>query len=306
MRGSATALLVILLIWIGGSAWWYTCKIKQNCVSFSANSKSVSSILVLQLEGEDPQTFHLKNSENGIMEFLPGSNGDGLSVIKKYLNEHPDQNIDLITANESQANGLMAMMILSGVSNRRINAYTDATLGSAEKPLRIVSSKAPETELPTIADTDTIISDSVEVVIEEPVVEKTPKVNPPVYAATPCPKVDTNGEQPTIEDLLYPSASFNVRCTARLRSFVAASMTALEKDESIKLVITGHTDDNQNQTNNYQLALKRAVEVKKYLIKQGIPGHRIETYSKGADAPVADNSSPEGQQSNRRVSIRWE
>jgi len=306
MKGSATALLVILMVWLAGSAWWYTCKIKENCISFSKNSKNISSTLVVALDGEETQTFYLKNSSNGVMEFMPGNNSSGMSVIKRYLNENPGQNIDLYTANENQAYGLLAMLILSGVPNRRINAYTDPALGSSDKPLKISTSPKELATIETIPPTtDSLANDESKEFISEEITAEEQLVPVPVYSSLPSPVVNTEDGLPSISDMLYPNSSYRVRYTDKLNAFITAAKPRLNDNPNVKLIITGHTDANNQITNNYQLALKRAVEVKKYFIKHGFPGHRIETYSEGADDPVADNNSAEGRQSNRRVVISW-
>ncbi|MCP4122878.1 MAG: OmpA family protein [Bacteroidetes bacterium] len=306
MRGSATAFLVVLLVWFAGSTWWYSCKIKENCITLSKSSKDISSTLIVALEGEETQTFYLKNSSNGVMEFMPGSNSNDLSIIKHYLNKNPGYNIDLYTANESQANGLLAMLILSGVPNKRINAYIDPTLGSSDKPLKITSTPNEITPAETIPPpTDSLTTDEPEEIISEELPAQEQIVPVPVNASIPGPVVNTEGGLPNISAMLYPSDSYGVRYTSKLDAFITAAKPWLSDHQNVALIITGHTDSDDRRTNNYQLALKRAVEVKKYLIKQGVPGHRIETYSKGADEPIADNSSAEGRQSNRRVIISW-
>ena len=335
MRGSATILGLILLVWVTGSVWWYTCKIKENCISFFSGSELISHELIIDLEGEDMQTFHLKNAGNGILQVMPGKEGNAIGIIRSYLNDHPEQEIDLVAQNEDHSNGLLAMMIISGVPNNRVNVFIDASLGSKDRPMTIRSTFQQEEIAVSsyeVAVQDSFPGkesmDSLVAVVAEPPVEvatsdigysendivsdvvehdKTNEVSPKKYVwyDMPCPKMDNSSVMPTIESIYYPTAAYKVRCSTQLALFAKAAATYVSEHKDHNLVIIGFTDDNQEQVNNYQLALKRAVEIKKYLIKRGIPGHRIETYSRGADAPVADNNTAEGKKLNRRVTIQW-
>jgi outer membrane protein OmpA-like peptidoglycan-associated protein len=49
------------------------------------------------------------------------------------------------------------------------------------------------------------------------------------------------------------------------------------------------------------LSLKRADEVKLWLVKRGIDALRITTFGYGEMNPIADNDTPEGRKKNRRI-----
>jgi outer membrane protein OmpA-like peptidoglycan-associated protein len=70
-----------------------------------------------------------------------------------------------------------------------------------------------------------------------------------------------------------------------------------------KIVIEGHTDSRGSSGYNDSLSQKRAEAVKQYLVGQGVPADMLEAVGKGEQAPIADNSSPEGRANNRRVEI---
>ncbi|MGB5242307.1 MAG: OmpA family protein [Lutimonas sp.] len=67
--------------------------------------------------------------------------------------------------------------------------------------------------------------------------------------------------------------------------------------------ITGHTDHDGDEAYNYNLGLERAEHVKNYLVSKGVPAEKITTESMGKKEPIADNSTEEGKQKNRRVEI---
>jgi len=70
-----------------------------------------------------------------------------------------------------------------------------------------------------------------------------------------------------------------------------------------RVIIEGHTDSIGNHAYNMTLSEKRAEAVEQYLVAQGVAVSRINVQGLGPDFPVADNSSSEGRQLNRRVEV---
>lgn len=78
----------------------------------------------------------------------------------------------------------------------------------------------------------------------------------------------------------------------------------LHKNPGIKIEISGHTDNTGTQARNQTLSESRAKAVVDYLISAGISSARL-TYKGYADrVPIADNSTDEGRQQNRRTEFR--
>ena len=78
-------------------------------------------------------------------------------------------------------------------------------------------------------------------------------------------------------------------------------------DPSIKIVITGHTDNTGNADQNLRVwGVKRAEALKNYMVSKGVPAVQIRCESKGQTEPVADNATTEGRALNRRANIRFE
>lgn len=70
------------------------------------------------------------------------------------------------------------------------------------------------------------------------------------------------------------------------------------------LVIEGHTDSEGDSDYNLELSEHRASAVVRYLVDAyGIATDRLMAEGLGESAPVADNSTPEGRQQNRRVEL---
>jgi outer membrane protein OmpA-like peptidoglycan-associated protein len=77
----------------------------------------------------------------------------------------------------------------------------------------------------------------------------------------------------------------------------------LDKYSGSMLSVTGHTDLVGTTKYNFELGLKRAQIIEKYLENQGINVNRIITESKGKTEPTADYLTKEGRAKNRRTEI---
>ena len=75
-----------------------------------------------------------------------------------------------------------------------------------------------------------------------------------------------------------------------------------EYDKTV-VEVAGHTDSTGSDSYNMQLSQRRANTVGEYLYTQGIMDQRIISVGMGEHHPIADNSTPEGRQLNRRVEI---
>jgi outer membrane protein OmpA-like peptidoglycan-associated protein len=76
----------------------------------------------------------------------------------------------------------------------------------------------------------------------------------------------------------------------------------LQKYPEASLRVEGHADVTGSDNDNLVLSIKRAFKVKYYLVhEKGVKLSRIESNGLGANRPIADNSTDEGRQRNRRV-----
>src|SRR5258706_5794056 len=74
----------------------------------------------------------------------------------------------------------------------------------------------------------------------------------------------------------------------------------LQRHEEIKIEIAGHTDNIGSDAHNLKLSQDRANTIRNYLTGKGIKAIRLTAKGYGATEPVADNSTEEGRQLNRR------
>lgn len=105
--------------------------------------------------------------------------------------------------------------------------------------------------------------------------------------------ISTNG-------ILFKSGSAEIQ--AQSLGIVRQISQVLMQDDSINLLIVGHTDSDGTEDTNLKLSKARADAVKNALVDiYEISSNRLSTDGKGESTPVADNSSAEGKAQNRRV-----
>jgi OmpA-OmpF porin, OOP family len=73
---------------------------------------------------------------------------------------------------------------------------------------------------------------------------------------------------------------------------------------NVKIKIGGYTDNTGDKAANQKLSADRANNVLAELEKLGVAPDRLEAQGYGEDHPVADNTTDEGKQKNRRISLR--
>jgi OOP family OmpA-OmpF porin len=103
-------------------------------------------------------------------------------------------------------------------------------------------------------------------------------------------------------NILFNASSEKLRDTSFLPLDRLASL--LLRHPEWQLTIEGYTDNSGVQASNLLLSRKRAAVVEKYLIGKGVPSTRLSAEGFGPLHPIADNSTPAGRASNRRVELK--
>jgi flagellar motor protein MotB len=75
----------------------------------------------------------------------------------------------------------------------------------------------------------------------------------------------------------------------------------LKLNNTVRILIGGHTDASGNRMQKIELSEKRANAVRTYLQKAGIPPGRLQIKGYGMSSPVASNRTAKGRRRNRRV-----
>jgi len=99
--------------------------------------------------------------------------------------------------------------------------------------------------------------------------------------------------------ILFDVDKTEIKPTAK--DSIAKAAEVLVKYPDTYITVEGHTDSTGTTEYNQKLSERRADVVRDQLMWDGVPASRVSVKGYGESDPVADNSTPEGRQSNRRV-----
>lgn len=88
-----------------------------------------------------------------------------------------------------------------------------------------------------------------------------------------------------------------------LKTSLAKVAGILTVYQQFNVSIEGNTDNTGSAEHNMKLSQQRADNVMNFLVKQGIDASRLTAKGLGMTMPIADNSTKEGRQKNRRVDL---
>lgn len=116
------------------------------------------------------------------------------------------------------------------------------------------------------------------------------------------PTTDTDrGLVVNMGDVLFDTGKSNLRTEAQL---ALAKLSGIVLNyPSLRLAIEGYTDSTGTAEFNQTLSEKRAGAVRDFLVTQGLDASTLSAQGFGMNNPVADNSTAQGRQKNRRVEI---
>ena len=105
-----------------------------------------------------------------------------------------------------------------------------------------------------------------------------------------------------MKNIFFETNSFELKEESRielnkLRDF-------LLKNKSVRIELSGHTDNIGSDPYNQKLSENRANSVKEFLFNQGLSANRITSKGYGKTQPVASNETEEGRALNRRTEFR--
>ena len=102
--------------------------------------------------------------------------------------------------------------------------------------------------------------------------------------------------------VLFATNKYDLNAAAR--KDLAAFAQVLKAYADTDVAIFGHTDSTGSDAINNPLSVNRANAVASYLMSLGVSASQIKSVEGyGSTAPVADNSTAEGRQQNRRVEV---
>ena len=104
-----------------------------------------------------------------------------------------------------------------------------------------------------------------------------------------------------LKDLHFASGKHTIQAS----SYAVLDQLAeyLIRKKTLKIRVEGHTDSDGSEASNLTLSQNRAIAVKAYLEKKGVPATLIVTSGFGEEKPIADNATADGKAQNRRTEI---
>lgn len=112
---------------------------------------------------------------------------------------------------------------------------------------------------------------------------------------------DTSGAARTIvlKNLTFETGSANLADVSRFE--LQNLLDVLKQRSSMRIRVSGHTDNQGDAAANQTLSQQRAEAVVKYLVDNGIAANRLEARGFGDSQPAGDNNTEEGRAQNRRT-----
>ncbi len=110
------------------------------------------------------------------------------------------------------------------------------------------------------------------------------------------------GSKIVLNNIFFETGSYKLKASSFPE--LARLTEILHKNPSLKIEISGHTDNTGNEATNKELSVKRAEAVKAYLVLKGISTYRIKTNGLGSSEPLAPNDTEANRQKNRRTELK--
>jgi outer membrane protein OmpA-like peptidoglycan-associated protein len=256
-----------LALWIIGSGWYYTCKIKDQCYNGSSPGQKEAKAL----QSTYPLLFDWESDKPLTGTGFPAWR-DSLTALVK-------------PGNVLQLTGLFSL----SESNQSVE--NDLGLARA-KMVRSLFAGIPDSLISLTSMEDNRLSpddgNPVPALLADITVEEAVKV-PDAIA-------------PDKYTIYFPSNSAKKIANLQVDQYLDNLAIAL-KNSSKTVEIIGHTDNIGPDEVNYSMGLLRAESIRSVLVARGIPVARISVSSKGEEQPAGPNDTEENRAKNRRTEI---
>lgn len=110
------------------------------------------------------------------------------------------------------------------------------------------------------------------------------------------------GSKITLNNIFFETAKWDLQ--QKSKTELSRILRFMKENPSIKIEISGHTDDVGSDVANLDLSKKRAQSVVDYLTKSGIPATQLLSKGYGETTPLNPNTSDENRASNRRIEFK--
>ena len=107
------------------------------------------------------------------------------------------------------------------------------------------------------------------------------------------------GSNITLRNVFFNTGKWNIKADSY--SELERLVTLLNDVSTLKIEISGHTDNVGSASFNELLSQKRADAVVNYLLAKGVDKNRLSAKGYGQSKPVDSNETAEGRAANRRT-----
>jgi outer membrane protein OmpA-like peptidoglycan-associated protein/tetratricopeptide (TPR) repeat protein len=104
-----------------------------------------------------------------------------------------------------------------------------------------------------------------------------------------------------LRNVFFETGKFELKPESKTELELVVAM--LNQNPSMRIQVSGHTDNVGAEANNKLLSENRAKSVVEYLVKSGIDATRLTSKGFGSSQPIMSNDTPEGKAKNRRTEI---
>jgi len=294
-------LLIVLTIVIG--TYFYCCLIKMcNCTLFDKKelpkvetpivklSPTLKGLNITDETGEFKlklaDSFNFNSSEFTITDALTTKLKSGLNELKQYLTLNTDKSLNIIGLFKSDE---INNSVFENLGFARANAIKNYLVG--------IGFSAKQINIHGLLDDGFTANENGKLFGPVNFNIITHKIEDLEALKTKC---DQLKDTPVV--LHFKTGSTDISLTKSQKIFFTNLIDCVDHLDQ-KIDIVGHTDNTGSSENNLKLGLKRAQEVKSFLITKGILGSSIITESKGETVPISTNDTEAGMAENRRTEI---
>lgn len=128
-------------------------------------------------------------------------------------------------------------------------------------------------------------------------------LTPPTPPSEPQSQEETNPHPYALRGKVIEFYADSDALSPKGRIALDSILPLLRRHAATHVEISGHTDNLGTEDYNVALSQRRAEAVRQYLLAQGIAGEQLAIGAYGSSLPIADNTTPEGRQRNRRAEV---
>ncbi|CAG4992000.1 Peptidoglycan-associated lipoprotein [Dyadobacter sp. CECT 9275] len=299
MEKNKALLWTLLIFWIAGSTYWHVCHIRQLCdaqllpsFGLSTPGYTDSSLPSPPATGHSKKRFFTENDFifrlsdasptdytsahfliDSLKQILISNPDKKLEITGKYLPMERNDDSSFSNLGLARAATVKKLFLTNGIADSllAISGIEKDTLAVSGDSLRgAISFRIKKRLLLTEKD-----------LAED---QKFESIFKPI-------------------DLYFPYASADYIKTKENETFLMEAKKYLGSHAGQKLILTGHTDNEDSAEWNMQLSKKRAYSVKMKLMAMGMDGSQIIARGKGETEPKLPNNTIQGKRANRRVTL---